>query len=240
MTFLKIANYVRSKLIKQFDKNKPIETIEEKLRNELSTWINLCEEKDLLCKQIYHDLASPLGLLKISTQRLGDQNIAKPFALSLDRLMKISENLQNRKYIWACENPKLEPLKNILEAVAEKKRLLTSQMKIQFEIRANAKTLAQIPDVPAVQLHRIFSIILNSMIKSAQPIGDIKLMARHTENNQNLNLVMTGSSIFFTKGDEFNYLRLCIESFGGELSLLRTDIKRNHGTAILIRLPITK
>ena len=102
MIFNKITNYVRSKIIKLLDKNTPRKSIEEELRNELSTWIHLCEEKDLLCRQIYHDLASPLGLLKISTHRLGDQNIAKPFALTLDRLTRISEDLQNKKYHRIC------------------------------------------------------------------------------------------------------------------------------------------
>lgn len=246
----------RKQLIDDFNKDLEEEENKKKLQTELSTWMNECREKDLVCKQIHHDLASPLGLLKISTQKLGDQNLAKPFALSLDRIIRISENLKTQKYIWASENPKLETVASALDTIIQEKRMLTSRAKIKYKLKATASALNKIPDIPVGQFHRVLSNILNNSIDAVKSKGTIKVLARNNSAKNSIELIVSDSGygvpqeyqeMIFEKQKTFNkprgsglglyHAKLCIESFGGKLVLLKTKKERKHGAAFMIRLP---
>ena len=257
LVLLKIRelNSLRDFLRESQEKELRHQKTQDELTAQISTWMSLCEEKDLVCRQIYHDIASPLGLLKVSTQKLEDQNIAKPFALTLDRLVKISEDLKTQKYIWASENPKVESLKTTLDAILQEKRLLTSHMNIRYIVSAKESTTTQIPDIPVGQFHRVLSNILNNAIEAIQPSGIIRILARHSLKNKTLDLIISdnGQGIprevaphVFDKQKSFGkqssglglyHAKTCIESFGGQLMLLNTSRSRNHGAAFLIRLP---
>lgn len=251
------TRYIRKRIVDQYNHDIQKEVSHKKLKTELSDWMSLCEEKDLVCRQIHHDLASPLGLLKISTQKLLDQNLSKPFALSLDRLTKISEDLKTQKYIWSSENPKLENLKQTLDSILQEKRLLTSHTKIQFSLRAQQKCLNKTPDIPISQLHRVLSNVLNNAIEAIQTSGHIRVISRYNSTQSKIDLIISDSGTgispeiapyIFEKQKSFNksqgsglglyHAKQCLESFGGELLLLKTSQKRKHGAAFLLRLPL--
>ena len=247
------TRYLKRKLTEQFEEDLKKEEAKTKLESELSNWMDLCEEKDLVCRQIHHDLASPLGLLKVSTQKLGDQSLSKPFALSLDRLTKISEDLQTQKYIWGSENPKLETLKQTLDAILQEKRLLTSHLKIQYTLKTNRNGLEQTPDIPVNQFNRVLSNILNNAIDAIQNKGSVKILVRNSKNKIQLIVADSGKGIpkdiaphIFEKQKSFNkpqgsglglyHAKTCIESFGGQLNLMNT----RRGAAFKIELPIAR
>lgn len=247
------TRYLKSKLTKQFEEDLRKEEAKTKLESELSNWMQQCEEKDLVCRQIHHDLASPLGLLRVSTQKLGDQALSKPFALSLDRLTKISEDLQTQKYIWGSENPKLEPLKQTLDAILQEKLLLTSHLKIQYKQKSSKDALNKVPDIPVSQFHRVLSNILNNAIDAIQGDGVVRILARTSGCKLQLIIADSGKGIpkdiaphIFEKQKSFDkpqgsglglyHAKICIESFGGQLTLMNT----RYGAAFKIELPIAR
>lgn len=196
------------------------------LQSELSHWKDLYEQKDFVCRQIYHDLAAPLGLLRISTQKLGDQAIAKPFALSIDRLNKLSEDLKNHKYIWSSNNSKIESLKNTFEALAQ-------NHKVNFVLRANQKALQSLPDIPTNQLEfvilSLFEVILGSLTSES-----IRFLARKSGSKIQIIFLIPSRTSSFKDADLF-YAKACLEAYKGSLNILKTS-KR---TALKIELPFT-
>lgn len=197
----------------------------QQLKIELSNWKKACEQKDFICRQIYHDLAAPLGLLRISTQKLGDQALAKPFALSLDRLNKLSEDLKNHKYIWSSNNAKIESLKNTFGTLAQ-------NHKINFAIRANQKALEASPDIPTKQLEFVF-LSLYEVILSSTAGESVKILARKSGNKVQL-IFLHPSKDFGYKDTDIFYAKSCLQAFNGSLNCLNTS-KR---TALKIELPL--
>lgn len=229
------------------------------LKSQLSNWMNLCEEKDLVCKQIYHDLASPLGLMQVAVLKIEDNKIARPFALSLDRLNKISEDLKSQKYIWNSATPTLSSIKNILDNILQEKNILTSNMNINYKIITLSKSEELKPDIPVSQLSRVLSNILNNAIEAIQPNGQIKLLLRSVSCKKRIDIIVSDSGegispnispFIFDKDRTFNknngsglglyHAKRCIEYFGGKIVLLNTSRKRKHGASFLISIPYVK
>ena len=194
------------------------------------------EERELVCRQIYHDLASPLGLLKISTTKLEDQSIAKPFALSIDRLIKISEDLKSQKYIWPSKNPTFESLKVNLDKILEEKRLLTSGSRVKFDVYLSPKALTRTMDIPTEQIQKVLSYVLDSAILSIYPNGTIKVLARNKTGHIDLVIADSGQS----SEKDFLYVQNCLEAFGGKMVFLKTKKEPNYKNALLLRLPVLK
>lgn len=182
---------------------------------------------------------------------MGDQTLSRPFALSLDRLTKISEDLQTQKYIWGSENPKLETLNQTLDAILQEKRLLTSHLKIQYKQKSSKDTLSKVPDIPVNQFHRVLSNILNNAIDAVQNNGTVRILTRTSGKKLQLIIADSGKGIpkdivpyIFDKRKSFNkpqgsglglyHAKTCIESFGGQLTLMNT----RRGAAFKIELPI--
>lgn len=194
------------------------------------------EERELVCRQIYHDLASPLGLLKISITKLEDQNIAKPFALSIDRLIKISEDLKSQKYIWPSKNPAFESLKVNLDKILEEKRLLTSCSRVKFDVHLSPKALTRTMDMPTEQIQKVLSYVLDRAILSVYPNGTIKVLARNSTGHIDLVIADSGQS----SEKDFLYVQNCLEAFGGKMAFLKTKKEPNYTNALLLRLPVLK
>ncbi len=158
------------------------------LRNQLALKrdleLKLEKEKlqNLISLQVYHDIRSPLAVLKYASLqnfKLNNLDIAQS---AIDRISRITDDLLKRAKRDNLENPTLifdkVKITNLLETVVKEKELefiKFKNLKISLNISSNAKNIDVVID--KLNLERVLSNLLNNSAEAMKYIGVIELGA---------------------------------------------------------------
>jgi signal transduction histidine kinase len=216
--------------------------------------------KDLLnvIQQVKHDIRSPLSSLKMILSNVDDLSMRENIENSVHRIDGILSDLTNLEEVTnessglGAEKIDLAEVM-IFEIIAEKKRLVKSSLKLNFDYNANQLSSVR---VSGSHFKRVISNIVQNSIEAfntgadAEKRIDVSVKSRfqqvYIEIKDNgcgipediLNKLLSEQITFGKKlgsGLGLSHAKTYIKRWGGQISITST---KNSGTTVLITLPL--
>lgn len=159
----------------------------------IETTLKIEKEKNLISRQVAHDIKSPIAALEMATDLIkeNDESIHKIIDSATIRIKEILTGLEKQ----ATNNTNNEFIPTIINSIIEEKKLEYNNTDINFVFPFEHSTQDHYSFVNATEFGRVISNIINNSVEAINIDGTIALNIESDKTHLYLSITDTGSGI---------------------------------------------